>query len=374
MGYIARNVSPPRQWNNEYKFRHILRKCFCPDIICSSRRYVCDDCLSSWRRTWTSIPCGTECHWIFCIIFSSLYENGFGRSGKLHWLHQLHSCLPKNLWDERSNVSSQTCKRGKWNSEVELAIAQCPVQAISWEERKLKKQSSTGGLFSLLRNFGKKSSSIQLLSKRYLTKDVALFQFSKPRKNALPGQFYTLQFQNSGKDIQRSYSLFDEDEALHFLYSSHSKWRRFSYPSKFRRERTGEIQRSVRTISSSREFFPKVFIATGTGVAPIFMMLQRCPKIFRQRFSWSTKWRGYFSRKRTLCLSKSQNNYYAFCSFWAVERIERTRDGYSSHPFFSPKTEFYLCGNPNMIEDGRLYLQRRCLTRKCLLRTLFQQC
>lgn len=247
--------------------------------------------------------------------------------------------------------------------EVELAIAQCPVQVISWEgEENSKKQSSTGGLFSFFSGiFGKKkSSSIQLLSKRYLTKDVALFQFSKPEKNALPGQFYTLQFQNSGKDIQRSYSLFDEDEesisfCIHLTPNGEGSRILRNLEEKEQVKYSGPFGQFLLQESSS----PKVFIATGTGVAPIFMMLQKMSKDIPATLLFGVR------NEEDIFLEKELS---AFPNLKTIITLSAPSEQWKGSKgrvtdilptlSFSPKTEFYLCGNPNMIEDGRLYLQK----------------
>ena len=369
MGYIVRNVSPPRQWNNEYKFRHILRKCFCPDIICSSRRYVCDDCLSSWRRTWTSIPCGTECHWIFCIIFPHCMKTVLvDRENCIGCTNCTHVCPKIFEMKEGKSLPKRAAEESEI-PEVELAIAQCPVQVISWEGGKLKKQSSTGGLFSFFSGILERRNHPQYnFSPSDISRKMLLFSNFQNQKRTL----FQDNFIHFNSRILGRYSViifsFRWRRGKHFFCIHLTKWRRFSYPSKFRKKEQIEIQRSVRTISSSREFFPKkVFIATGTGIAIHFMMLQRCPKIFRQRFSLEYEMKRIFSRKE---LSAFPNLKTIITLSAPSERIERTRDGYSSHLFFS-KTEFYLCGNPNMIEDGRLYLPKKVSYPKCLLRTLF---
>lgn len=102
---------------------------------------------------------------------------------------------------------------------------------------------------------------------------------------------------------------------------------------------------------------PKVFIATWTGLSPIYSMLLHTPDdINKKLYFWvATFWDLFYTNELThipnlhikTCLSKEQ---VEFCHFW---RIDVSEEDFENH------TEFYICGNPGVVESTKKVLSEK---------------
>ena len=93
---------------------------------------------------------------------------------------------------------------------------------------------------------------------------------------------------------------------------------------------------------------PKIFIATGTGLAPIFKMMNAIPDIPKKLyFSVSTEDEIFYQDE----LAKIPNleNF----SYVSGEKVDGYREGRMKFEDIEApaNAEFYLCGNPQMVEN-----------------------
>ena len=102
----------------------------------------------------------------------------------------------------------------------------------------------------------------------------------------------------------------------------------------------------------SPSYRKKVFIATGTGIAPIIAMIDELTEenfedieiiwgIRTAEFNYMSKYIDTDKIKNTICISDDKADHSEF--------IGRVTDFYKSHASDYKDCDFYLCGNPNMV-------------------------
>ena len=92
----------------------------------------------------------------------------------------------------------------------------------------------------------------------------------------------------------------------------------------------------------------KIFIATGTGLAPIFKMMSAIPDIPKKLyFSVSTE-EEIFYQDELAQIPNLEN-----VSYISREKVDGYREGRMKFEDIeaSENAEFYLCGNPQMVEN-----------------------
>ena len=268
--------------------------------------------------------------------------------------------------------------------DVQMAIDQCPVQVISWEEenssessqavsntadRSLKPQKSGGFFSSLAGLFGKKSPEktqetisvktqekkmITLIKTTFVTKDVAIFTFQHSVLSYQSGQFLTLFLENQdGEIFPRSYSVLYGDTkhisfCIHLLPQGKGSAVLKTIPKGTKVEYKGPLGNFLLNSSSD----PKNCIATGTGSAPIFSMLKTCPQNISKKFLFGVRSEAdIFLQKEfsqllndnfTLTLSRPSDT-------WSGKKGRVT--DHLDVLDFSKNAEFYICGSPAMIDS-----------------------
>lgn len=253
---------------------------------------------------------------------------------------------------------------------VDRAIAECPVNVISWSdgessssEKTLseKSEKKSGGFFQKL--FGKKEKTeFALLSRKKLTEDVEVFTFESPQKDFIPGQFFTFSFSDSEGDFTRSYSVLSASEkeisfCIHLTPDGRGS-------NALRQLHIGEKVKIVGPFgkfSLSESKNPKVFVATGTGITPIFSMLQSRDisipaKLFfgvrhESDFFLTDEIRNFSNLQTFFTLSSLSESSDIFCAGRVTDLLKNDD--------FSDDAEFYLCGNPKMVEEGKKILLNR---------------
>ena len=93
---------------------------------------------------------------------------------------------------------------------------------------------------------------------------------------------------------------------------------------------------------------PKIFIATGTGLAPIFKMMNAIPDIPKKLyFSVSTE-DEIFYQDELAKIPNLENSSYV-----SREKVDGYREGRMKFEDIEApaNAEFYLCGNPQMVEN-----------------------
>ena len=106
----------------------------------------------------------------------------------------------------------------------------------------------------------------------------------------------------------------------------------------------------------SPSYHKKVFIATGTGIAPIIAMIDELTEenfedieivwgIRTAEYSYLKNYIDVDNIKSTICVSDSGTKHNEFAG--------RVTDHYKLHADEYKDCDFYLCGNPNMVTEMR---------------------
>ena len=208
------------------------------------------------------------------------------------------------------------------------------------------------------------SALLKLTSKKTLKDNVFLLEYSIPKKiEFLPGQFVIVQIRDN---LKRAYSIFDASEkSIKFLIDTSPKGEASKYFD------SCEIGSKVSISGPFGNFIlkdskrEKVFVATGTGIAPLFSMIkkekEKNPKN-KIRVFWGTRFikddylDEIFSEidniKLTVCLSREESNeiqkYNTGFKKYKKGYITKALD--ESNLDFE-NLEFYICGRKEIVND-----------------------
>lgn len=173
-----------------------------------------------------------------------------------------------------------------------------------------------------------------------------------------PGQFVTFVWQDAQWEFTRSYSIVSQDgRKFTFLIrlSENGRWARILQDI--------EVDATIRIRGIFGNFLlqktekPKIFIATGTGLAPIYNMIIVLDSEIEKTLYFTVATRDelfYIEQLRDIPnlelhihTTREEIDWY---EFWRVDTdaIEASSD-----------TEWYLCGNPKMITEAREKLTKR---------------
>ena len=189
-----------------------------------------------------------------------------------------------------------------------------------------------------------------VVSKKFLTPDVIELQLSCEKDlNILPWQFCKLIFESDGEKYMRSYSIsLYRDKVLTFLIKLKDGWVAW------------EILKSIKEGSDLQWIWPfwnfilqntsrkKIFIATGTGVSPIYNMMHASWDTQKVLYFWVRKQSNLFYIEELakipnltihIYLSQEESTEYNF------GRIEYSKIKYTQ------EDEIYLCWSPWLVED-----------------------
>ena len=228
---------------------------------------------------------------------------------------------------------------------ITLAETSCPARVIQVERDGVVTASGVV-----------RAITATLTGRRDLTSDVSEFIFHMPGITALPGQFVTLQFRDAMGEFSRAYSLVscgDDTGTLCIKLNAAG--------------RAGSILRAL-TVSSAvtmlppaghfvlqHTALPKVFIATGTGLAPIMAMLQALPAgvpsivLFgvrsRADLFYLDRLQQYSSAQVRVILSRPDADWQGLTGYVTDHLSDISHDA-----------EVYICGNPDMVAGVRTRL------------------
>ncbi|MEI7510917.1 MAG: ferredoxin [Candidatus Peregrinibacteria bacterium] len=280
-----------------------------------------------------------------------------------------HVCSEVFSIQDGASLPDNTQMREDLVSAVDTAIRQCPVQVISWEGDANRSEAapSTGGIFSFFsRLFGSegkemKSDTLVFLDSKDLTSSVSVFTFQSPHIAFIPGQYLTIKLSDAEGDFWRAYSIFSGDaETISFCIRLSDTGR----GARFLREK---LQKGVQIPfkGPKGEFLlrstpkEKIFVVTGTGVSPVFSMLKSLsPQVPARLYFGLLNEDDIFLKKEleafpnlniTFALSDAKTD-----AFFKGRVTDIIRDG-----DWNENQEFYLCGNPHMIDDARKLLMEK---------------
>ncbi|QQS59599.1 ferredoxin [Candidatus Peregrinibacteria bacterium] len=220
--------------------------------------------------------------------------------------------------------------------EILEAERNCPVMAIAAESTEIKEE---------------KKYPLSLAQKTFLTADVVELVFEAPELSFVPGQFVTIFFSDHQGAFSRSYSIVRLREKMLVLCVKFQKDGRGA--EYFRNMQKGdrlECSDAKGTFQLQHTQSEKVFVATGTGIAPLVAMMESCPEeiqktvIFGVRSEEDIFYSDLLVRfpntKVLLPLSNPPEN-------WKGKKGRVTE--YLSE--IAPTSEVYICGNSAMISS-----------------------
>jgi ferredoxin-NADP reductase len=220
-----------------------------------------------------------------------------------------------------------------------------------------------------------------LIDVREIAPDVRHFVFETPEVSNLsftPGQFVSLSRDVGGKEITRPYSIASKPDGNHFDLCLNLVKEGHLSPWLFTLEPGAEIE-----VTEPLGFFvvrnpqrDAVFVATGTGIAPIRSMLEDClergdPRqltlIFGVRYEHSLLYRDEFEK-----LAAGHPDF----RFWpTLSRPEPSWTGRTGHVQQHlaeaigerRDVDVYICGLKAMVDDVRVMLKGMGFDRKQII-------
>jgi len=178
----------------------------------------------------------------------------------------------------------------------------------------------------------------------------------------LVGQYMILVLQDFDGEFTRSYSVARYDgKNIVFLIKLKDIGRAGRALKKYREGDIVKIQGIHGNFVLQDTTNPKVFIATGTGLSPIYRMI--CQTQFGKELFFSVQ------KKEDVFYAKELQDTHITTHIFLTreEKIPEDTDHimYRSGRMnlteyeFSPETEFYICGAPSMVEDVKKHLGER---------------
>ncbi len=176
-----------------------------------------------------------------------------------------------------------------------------------------------------------------------------------------PGQFFVLQL---GPKIFRSYSIVDlEDKLLTLLIDA-----KVGGPGSqfFEQAQPGHELRQLGNASGVFRIQPtnkqKIFIATGTGLAPFVPMIKAAVQLAPSRLYFGCRTKDanfapqFLSNHPNLtifpCISREKELPPQFFQGYVTDAVLELEKDFTN-------SEFYICGNPKMINDMQKILEEK---------------
>jgi len=171
------------------------------------------------------------------------------------------------------------------------------------------------------------------------------------------GQFAKLILEDRDGKFQRSYSIVKQDwNKLTFCIKALETWRWGKIIGKLQQWDKLAIEWIFWNFVLQDTTNPKVFIATWTGLAPIINMINHTKSVDNQLFFWVQKEKDLFYLDKILW--KDNIKTEIFLSREETEKYKFGRLDLSKYNF-TENTEFYICGNPAMVNSTKDYLTKK---------------
>ncbi len=225
--------------------------------------------------------------------------------------------------------------------EIFKAERLCPVNVIKVETTGNREPESEMA----------KGEAATLEKKAFLTRDVVELRFRTKGFSFLPGQYVSLSFRDAQGSFRRSYSIVSGDGSGFVLAVKLLSSGRGS--KALQKLKVGDL---VEYFGGMGHFVlrdsptHKVFVATGTGLAPMMAMLAATPDSVPQTVIFGARTEGdlfYLERLRKIKNAKVIVTLSQPGAKWkgAAGRV-------TDHlGIVTPQSEVYVCGNPDMVES-----------------------
>lgn len=225
-------------------------------------------------------------------------------------------------------------KFNEYQSEILQAEAICPVQVIKVDTVKW---------------FQLQLQSAQLTEKKYLTQDVVEFTFFTKSFKAKPGQYVSLQMEDWKGKFNRQYSIthFSENSfTLTIKLLEDGRWSKVLKKIKVWKK-LNFLWGLWRFVLKNTEK-EKVFIWTGTWLAPIISMLENTKDSIKKTvIFWVRNESDLFYEDILKSFKNTEVKIYL-----SQEKSEKYNFGRITQELknIQQESEVYICGNPNMTE------------------------
>lgn len=207
-------------------------------------------------------------------------------------------------------------------------------------------------------------SFYQIKEMRFLTDDTFCIKLPKSRFSFNAGQHISLGIKDDNQS--RLYSIYSSpnDDSLEVLVKEVESGR---LTPKLKNLKVGDLVQVYGPYgrfgveSKDIENGKFVFIASGTGIAPFRSIIRTYPRmdytlIHGVRYSTEAYDRNEYDKERyILCTSRDENGTY-----------KGRLTGYLNETDFDPETQFYLCGNGDMIFDAIGILKEKGFKRESI--------
>lgn len=202
-----------------------------------------------------------------------------------------------------------------------------------------------------------------IISKTYLNPTtIELVIETEKKHKSIPGQFVWFFWEDEEWIFQRSYSIvkqYKNQLTFTIKLDPFGRWARIL--EKLIIGDKVRINGVFGNFLLQKSENPKIFIATGTWLAPIYnMMLSLAPETQKiLYFSVATEWELFYIDK----LKNIKNlDLHIHITRENIDGYESGRVDVNSIES-SPETEWYLCGNPKMVTEAVQKLQQRWFTK-----------
>lgn len=195
--------------------------------------------------------------------------------------------------------------------------------------------------------------------------------------NYLPGQFISLLFNKESEIIRRNFSIANQPNNDNILEIAATYVPNGLASTKLHNMQVGEIIEAIGpfgTFILKPEEYPNIrryiLVATGTGVTPFRAMLNNIKQLINQKNLEFILLLGVRSREELLYAQDFidfSNQYFNFKIYpcYSKEKVIDLKEVYQGYVQYqlsklniNPDSDlFYLCGNPNMIDEALIILK-----------------
>lgn len=189
------------------------------------------------------------------------------------------------------------------------------------------------------------------------------------KKTYIPGQYFSFIFSDHDGEFRRSFSIASvNDDVYTFLIRVDLHGRAGKLLKDITPWASLKIKWVFWTFTLQDTKNNKVFIATGTGLSPIFNMISSSYEVKNILIFWSKNKEDVFYENEMSVLKTAEKVYICFSreeenkeNTWNIEyqlgRMDIKNILSKNTEFESKNTEFYICWNPKMVEDTVKNLQ-----------------
>lgn len=231
------------------------------------------------------------------------------------------------------------------------AETSCPVNVIQVEQEGVIKQTQAPVFHK---------TSLQTTT--YLTKDVIELKLHCKRSLSYkPGQFVMIAMKDAKGEFLRSYSIVRyQDNVITLCIKLSATSRSSAYLLARKKGETLRVSPPKGTFVLQQQQYtkPKLFIVTGTGIAPIISMLEADPVSKKIVLFGVQRESDIFYEEK---IKKIPNTQLVFALSQPDDEWQGLRGRVTAHleRINMPQdTEIYLCGNPTMVEDVVRYYKQ----------------